>query len=502
MRGHPASCALIPVLAFLAPLLSSETGLGRHISPQSPVWEYVLLATSKTSTMEKELNESAKAGFRFEDVMGGETAFGGNEVVAVMSREDGGEPGRYEYRLLATSRTGTMQREAQEAADAGFRYVGQTVFQSLFGGKEVVLILERDRELDYDPYEVRLLATTRTGTMQRELQEAGADGYEFVGFTVATTAFGGDELVSIMRRSTVRPPQAAAPAQPTPEAATPEAAKVEPAPTSEPATATSSSGGGIASGALPPLTPIFTAPLVASKSASWTGRTAEGVAYEWSVVVSNDNGEPMKAIALVALRDSAGAEIHTATGQADVAANSTVTLSGTGTVENDVAVNADHWTFDVTWAPEGVGGADEIPSVAEETRPVAMAEPSTPLSAATDSQTVQSPEPQVAETLSVRLSVDLVAEQARITNTSRSNINLRGWELVSVTGNQRIKIVIGILPPGGSLIVTSGPRARDSPGYYIWTRGSIWDINGDPAELYDPQGNLRASTNPDGSPRR
>ena len=43
--------------------------------------EYRVLATSRTSTMEKELNEAAAAGFRYQAVMGGETAFGGDEVL-------------------------------------------------------------------------------------------------------------------------------------------------------------------------------------------------------------------------------------------------------------------------------------------------------------------------------------------------------------------------------------------------------------------------------------
>jgi hypothetical protein len=39
--------------------------------------EYRVLATNKTSTMEKELNDAADVGFRFQSVMGGETTFGG-----------------------------------------------------------------------------------------------------------------------------------------------------------------------------------------------------------------------------------------------------------------------------------------------------------------------------------------------------------------------------------------------------------------------------------------
>ena len=37
--------------------------------------QHRVLATSKTSTMERELNAAAEAGFRFQSVMGGESAF-------------------------------------------------------------------------------------------------------------------------------------------------------------------------------------------------------------------------------------------------------------------------------------------------------------------------------------------------------------------------------------------------------------------------------------------
>jgi hypothetical protein len=161
--------------------------------------EFRVLATSKTSTMQKEMQDAAAAGFRFSGVMGGETSFGGSEVVVTMSRE--GKAGQYRYRLLATSKTSTMQRELQEAGDAGFEYRGQTVFSSAFGGKEVVVILERDASAEEWPrYEYRLLATSKTSTLQKELSEAGNQGFSFVGLTVGQTAIGGTELVAIMRR--------------------------------------------------------------------------------------------------------------------------------------------------------------------------------------------------------------------------------------------------------------------------------------------------------------
>ncbi len=163
--------------------------------------DYRIIATSKTSTTEKEMNQAADAGFRFGGVMGGETAFGGSEVVAVMYREDKSAAGRFAYKLLATTKTSTMQKEMQEAGDAGFEYRGQTVFKSLFGGKETVVILERDRDVkDRPAFEYRLLATSKTSTLQKELAEAGGAGYQFVGITVAETAIGGAELVAILRR--------------------------------------------------------------------------------------------------------------------------------------------------------------------------------------------------------------------------------------------------------------------------------------------------------------
>jgi hypothetical protein len=192
------------VLAFMvAGVMTSGNGSGRTPGPSGQLdaqIEYRVLATNKTSTMQKELNEAAEAGFRFQAVMGGETAIGGSEVVSVVMRS--GKPtGRYAYRLLATAKTSTMQKEIQEAADEGFEYRGQTVFNSLFGGEEVVVILERDKDAPVRSFDYNLLATTKTSTLQKELLQAGVAGYEIVGMTVGKTAMGGKELVAITRRA-------------------------------------------------------------------------------------------------------------------------------------------------------------------------------------------------------------------------------------------------------------------------------------------------------------
>jgi hypothetical protein len=133
--------------------------------------EYKLLATNRTSTMEKELNEAAAQGYRLEGTMGGDIRSG--EIITVMRRVQG--KSKYQYKLLATSRTGTMQKELQEAADAGYDYAGYTA------RGEVMVILERDSSKPAKKnYDYKLLATSRTSTMQKELDEATAGGYEFV----------------------------------------------------------------------------------------------------------------------------------------------------------------------------------------------------------------------------------------------------------------------------------------------------------------------------------
>jgi hypothetical protein len=173
--------------------------VGSNASAQPTTYEYRVLATSKTSTLEKELNEAADAGFRFSFVMGGETAIGGSEGVAVLTKTGSG--GKFAYKLLATSKTSTMQKELQEASDAGFEYRGQTVFKSTFGGDEVVCILERDKAATPHKFDYKLVATTKTSTLEKELREAGAAGYEVMGMTVSKTVIGGKELVAITRRA-------------------------------------------------------------------------------------------------------------------------------------------------------------------------------------------------------------------------------------------------------------------------------------------------------------
>ena len=161
---------------------------------------YKLLATSKTSTMQKEMQEAGDAGYQFVAVMGGETAVGGKEVVVLLEKSSD-DNDTYSYRLLATSKTSTLQKELQEAADAGFQAVGQTVFESAFGGKETAAIVEKSSGAAGKlRYEYKLVATTKTSTLEKELKELADAGFQAIDLTVGKTAMGGSEIVVITRR--------------------------------------------------------------------------------------------------------------------------------------------------------------------------------------------------------------------------------------------------------------------------------------------------------------
>lgn len=162
-------------------------------------YDFKVLGTNKTSTMEKEMNDAAQGGYIFQSVMGGETAFGGKEVVVVMGRGSAGVAQK-SYKLLAANKTSTLEKEMQLAAETGFEYKGQTVFESAFGGREVSVIMERDTTAPVTSRRYRLVATSKTSTMEKELAEAGAQGYAVIGMTVAKTAFGGNEVVCILKR--------------------------------------------------------------------------------------------------------------------------------------------------------------------------------------------------------------------------------------------------------------------------------------------------------------
>src|SRR5438045_7846854 len=119
-NNHRTTVTKFQKLVLVGAGLALFVGTATTASAADAERDYRVLATSRTSTMEKELNDAALSGYRFSKVMGGKTANGGQEVVIAMQKQPTSAGQAVpRYKLLATSRTSTMQRELQQWADAG-----------------------------------------------------------------------------------------------------------------------------------------------------------------------------------------------------------------------------------------------------------------------------------------------------------------------------------------------------------------------------------------------
>ena len=163
------------VLPFV--LLTAVSATAQNKLKIDPESKYLLLSTVKTSTMQKELDEASGQGFR---IISSASSCGQSEMVLFLERVTQG-PDTYKYKLLATTRTGTMEKELNQAARDGYRLLPRTITaKEGFLTNEIVSVLELAPKSG-KRYEYRLLATSRTGTLQKEVTQAEADGFVLVG---------------------------------------------------------------------------------------------------------------------------------------------------------------------------------------------------------------------------------------------------------------------------------------------------------------------------------
>ena len=168
---------------------------------------YKVLATRRASTLERELNEAAAVGYRLQTLtwrvggmLWGVVPLPGDrrEMVAILTRT--AQPRRFSYRVVAVTDERESQIEARlnEAGEAGYRVreVGTSV------------ILERDEAADPVATDYRVVTTTRVGTLEAEMAAAGRDGYRPVGLAPPASIEG---LVAILSRPTGMDPSALVP---------------------------------------------------------------------------------------------------------------------------------------------------------------------------------------------------------------------------------------------------------------------------------------------------
>ena len=83
--------------------------------------------------------------------------------------------------------------------------------------------------------------------------------------------------------------------------------------------------------------------------------------------------------------------------------------------------------------------------------------------------------------------VDLEGEIVTLKNYTNTDINMTGWKLVSVEGNQVFDFSSNYIFKANSTITIASGKAA---GTLKWTNANTWNDSGDRAELYDSTNKL------------
>ena len=149
---------------------------------QEAAERYLLLAAQRTGTMQQEINDAAGKGFRVVAASRTENT----EVIVLLEQSTD----KYQYRLISTTKTGTLQKEISEAAGEGYRVVPRAVTTKRSGGLgglgnaqgELLVLMEKGPE-GPTKAQYQVLATDRTGTLQKEISQAAINGYLLIALT-------------------------------------------------------------------------------------------------------------------------------------------------------------------------------------------------------------------------------------------------------------------------------------------------------------------------------
>ena len=134
---------------------------------------YLVLSTKRIQTMEKELEEVARKGFRI--LYGAPTSNYDMAILLKRAPEAKDEP--YGYKILATTRNKTMEKELNEFATQGYRLLPRTItFKSCLFTIELLMILEREPQAK-KKYEYKLISAGKETKLHKRIDEAVAQGF-------------------------------------------------------------------------------------------------------------------------------------------------------------------------------------------------------------------------------------------------------------------------------------------------------------------------------------
>lgn len=171
------------VVLASATLLISGVRPVRAQNPKFDSQQRQLLLSAAPNTLQIELDKVGAAGFH--TVMG--STRGSGEVVLLLERtlpEKDKAPEKVQYKVIATNTTGTFQKEISTAASQGFRAAPGTFLNRPAGvTPEIVVVMEKT-EGSTKRYEYKLISTNQTSTVESEWIVVTSQGYKQAGMLV------------------------------------------------------------------------------------------------------------------------------------------------------------------------------------------------------------------------------------------------------------------------------------------------------------------------------
>lgn len=164
--------AFFMILAATAFTVSAQTKKADRVKLDDDQ-SVLILSTKRIQTMEEELDEVAAKGFRV--IYGAPTI----TVDMALFLEKTQNPERpFNYKILATSRNKTMEKELNEFAVQGFRLLPRTIiFKQGFLTNELLTVMEREFESNVK-YEYKLVQAFKEVKLQTKIDAARAEGFE------------------------------------------------------------------------------------------------------------------------------------------------------------------------------------------------------------------------------------------------------------------------------------------------------------------------------------
>jgi len=163
--------------------------MSRRQPESATKYEYKLLTTRNISTIQKELDAAAGEGYEVRGAMADGKFLVGTDIVIVLERLTGEKAQRFLYRVLTTNNDpeNEFTEGLHKAVSEGYRPI-KVIHQIDVGmggilrpGKSTFLaILSRkpgDENVSADDMEYKFLATMRTSTLEKEINQAAKQGY-------------------------------------------------------------------------------------------------------------------------------------------------------------------------------------------------------------------------------------------------------------------------------------------------------------------------------------